>query len=143
MRENRHEFLRLLDWRRCCGSQLLGFVAALCERRTVAVRKDRRSQTAATGLSRRSQASWSAVAERERRHRFRAGVALGDFHAARACESGVALRFPPQSKTRWPRTARSVLECARPLAVGRAQPPSGLRKCLGRPAAPTRHAEIR
>jgi hypothetical protein len=45
-------------------------------------------------------ASWSAVAERERRHRFQADEARGEFHPCRACESGVALRFPPQSKTR-------------------------------------------
>jgi hypothetical protein len=38
------------------------------------------------------EASWSAVAERERRHRFRAEDELWDFHAVRACESGVALR---------------------------------------------------
>ena len=46
-------------------------------------------------------ASWSAVAERERRHRFRADEAHGEFHPGRAGESGVALRFPPQSKTCW------------------------------------------
>ena len=39
------------------------------------------------------EASWSAVAKRERRHRFRADEARGEFHPDRA-------GFPPQSKTR-------------------------------------------
>ena len=43
------------------------------------------------------------------------------FHPCRAGESGVALRFPPQSKMRQVRcghqTTRSVLECASPLAL--------------------------
>ena len=47
------------------------------------------------------EAIWSAVAERERRHRFWPEDAREDFHSSRACESGVALHFPSQSKTRW------------------------------------------
>jgi hypothetical protein len=47
------------------------------------------------------EASWTAVAKRQRRHRFRADDEFWNFNLSRACESGVALRFPPQSKTRW------------------------------------------
>ena len=62
---------------------------------------------------------WSAPAERERRRRFRVDGKLTDAKGFRACESGVALRLPPQSKT-WRvfgagRRTRSVLECASPL----------------------------
>ena len=35
----------------------------------------------------------------QRRQRLRADNEWGKFNALRACESGVALRFPPQSKT--------------------------------------------
>jgi len=44
--------------------------------------------------------SWTAVARRQPRHRFGAVETAGNFHDLRACESGVALRFPPQSRTR-------------------------------------------
>ncbi len=54
------------------------------------------------GFADETAASWSAPAERERRRRFRTGDEDGTINPSRACESGVALRLPPQSKTRQP-----------------------------------------
>ncbi|MEI6193938.1 MAG: hypothetical protein WCS42_06365 [Verrucomicrobiota bacterium] len=44
--------------------------------------------------------SWTAPAERERRRRYRTHTAVVNSKIFRACESGVALRLPPQSMTR-------------------------------------------
>jgi hypothetical protein len=46
-------------------------------------------------------ASWSAVAERSGDTAFGRTGDFGPIQDFRACESGVALRFPPQSMTRW------------------------------------------
>jgi hypothetical protein len=62
-------------------------------------RRSPRHAGAKFGYSREREASWSAVAARQRRRRFLAEDEVCDFHPARACESGVALHFPPQSKT--------------------------------------------
>jgi hypothetical protein len=43
---------------------------------------------------------WECGGRAQRRHRFRADKAYWKFHLGRARESGVALHFPPQSKTR-------------------------------------------
>jgi hypothetical protein len=43
--------------------------------------------------------SWTAVARQQPRHRFRTGEDHPGWRNSRSLESGVALRFPPQSKT--------------------------------------------
>jgi len=44
------------------------------------------------------EASWSAPAKQHDDGAFERLMTLGTSHPLRACESGVALRFPPQSK---------------------------------------------
>jgi len=51
--------------------------------------------------------SWTASAERSGDGAFERATGWQIFHAARAGESGVALRLPPQSMTRWQKTGLS------------------------------------
>ena len=57
------------------------------------------SESIPLGVADGTGASWSAPAERERRRRFWADNDYCIINALRECESGVALRLPPQSKT--------------------------------------------